>query len=101
MKLFIFAAALAMSGAALAQSTVAPDNSAPERDARGIPVISAPAVAPPGVNEPVVVPPGTRTVPNENQAAAFATQPAPDPNPPACSKTITDHCVQAYEGRHR
>jgi hypothetical protein len=124
MKIVLFAAALMLSGAAIAQETtdttttdttttvtttttmpstgmtVAPDNSNPERDARGIPVISAPAVAPPGVNTGnTIVPPGAVAVPN--QAAAFQTQ-AATTSYPACSRTVTDHCVQTYErGRPR
>jgi hypothetical protein len=111
MKMVLFAAALMVSGAALAQedpqttnepmatttgTTVAPGNNAPERDARGIPVISDPATAPPGVNQPVMIPPGAIVVPNPNQAAAFQTQ-AATTNYPACSRTVTDHCVQTYE----
>lgn len=115
MKTVIFAAALMLSGAAIAQETttetttdttvttttmpssgmtVAPDNSNPERDARGIPVISAPAVAPAGVNTGnTVVPPGAVAVPN---TAAFQTT-AATTSYPACSRTVTDHCVQTYE----
>src|SRR5688572_20623472 len=113
MKLVLFATALAMSGAALAQTetdttmtttttttvtgpTVLPSNVAPELDARGIPVISDPAMAPPGANEAVIVPPGAQVVPNPNQAAAFQTQ-APAESYPACSRTVTDNCLQAYE----
>jgi hypothetical protein len=117
MKSLLFAAALMVGGTALAQAdmgaqtapaggeTVAPSNAAPERDARGIPVISDAATAPPGVNQPFVVPPGAQVVVNPNQAAAFATQPSTGVAPP-CSRTVTDHCVQAYEhggrpARHR
>jgi hypothetical protein len=121
MKTVFFAAALLMSGAALAQetdttttdttvttttvttatpTTVAPSNAAPERDARGIPVISDPAMAPAGTNEAVVIPPGAQVVPNPNQAAAFQTQASTD-SYPACSKTVTDNCVQTYERPHR
>jgi hypothetical protein len=113
MKLVLFATALVMSGAALAQTetettmtttttttttgmTIAPSNAAPERDARGIPVISDPAEAPAGVNAPPVVIPGAQVVPNPNQAAAFQTQPATE-SYPACSRTVTDNCLQAYE----
>jgi len=81
--------------------SVAPGNVRPERDARGIRVISGPAIVPPGVNQPLVAHPGVALVPNPNQAAAFATQPATIAYP-ACSRTVTDHCVQAYErGRPR
>jgi hypothetical protein len=120
MKTVFFAAALMLGGGALAQTepvedtemattttmattgaTVAPSNAAPERDARGIPVISDPATAPPGTNVAVVVPPGATVLPNPNQAAAFQTQPATESYPP-CSRTVTDNCVQAYEhGRPR
>jgi hypothetical protein len=113
MKSIIMAAALLLGGTAVAQTTqeetttttmaptgsiVAPDNSAPERDARGIAVISAPATAPTGYNQPAqTVPAGT---------APPAMGPAPTmgsagPLPP-CSKTVTDHCTQTYErGRAR
>jgi hypothetical protein len=70
---------------------VAPGNTAPERDARGIPVVSDPAMVPPGVNAPPAVG-GT----GATAATAFATQPSTD-NYPACSRTVTDNCVQAYE----
>ena len=127
MKTVLFAAALLMSGAALAQDypatdttatttettttdttvtttttvpatamTVAPGNTAPERDARGIPVISDPATAPAGANQPLVVAPGAQVVPAANQAALFQTQPATE-SYPACSRTVTDNCVQTYE----
>ena len=111
MKLVLFATALAMSGAALAQTdttmttttttttsgmTVAPSNAAPERDARGIPVISDPAQAPAGVNATPVITPGAQVVPDPNQAAKFQTQPATE-SYPACSRTVTDNCVQTYE----
>jgi hypothetical protein len=86
------AAALMFAGTALAQtSTVAPNNSAPARDARGIPVVSAPATAPAGWN----VPYGT------GAATAPASQPAPSMGAatdlPPCSRTVTDRCVQTYE----
>lgn len=101
MKSLFVAAALFAGSAALAQQTVAPSNSAPERDARGIPVVSDPATAPAGTNQ--APPPGTGpVVPNPNQAAAFATQPASGEAPPPCSRTVTDNCIQAYEvGRRR
>jgi hypothetical protein len=102
MKLILFAAAVSLGGAAVAQitapaggETVAPGNTAPERDARGIPVISDPATAPAGVNGPVPSA-GVPVVPAPNQAAAFATQPSTDSYPP-CSREVTDNCVQTYE----
>jgi hypothetical protein len=100
MKSLIFAAALLTAGAALAQETVAPSNAAPERDARGIPVVSDPAVAPAGTNQTFVAPPGAQVVFNPNQRAAFTAQPSTGDKPP-CSRTITDNCTQTYEGTRR
>lgn len=102
MKLLFIAAALFTAGTAIAQDTppqtVAPANSAPERDARGVAVVSDPATAPAGTNAPV--PPGPVTI-NPNQSAAFATQPSTGEKPP-CSRTVTDNCTQTYEvGGHR
>ena len=91
MKSALFGALLLMSGAAAAQSTVAPGNTAVERDARGIPVVSAPATAPAGWNQPLGS--GTGTAP--------ANMPAPSMGAasdlPPCSRTVTDRCVQTYE----
>jgi hypothetical protein len=77
-------------------TTVAPGNAAPERDARGIPVVSDPAMAPSGANQPISAPPGARIVASDNQGAVFATQPSTKEYP-VCSRTVTDGCVQAYE----
>jgi hypothetical protein len=97
MKLVVFAAILGLSSAAVAQQTVAPANTAPERDARGIPVISDPATAPAGANQPVSVPAGAQVVVNTNQSSVFATTQATTGELPPCSKTVTDRCVQTYE----
>ena len=92
MKMALLAAAALMTGgAALAQTTVAPGNTATERDARGIPVISDPAVAPPGFNQPPQV--GGTGVPASATPAPMADN---GPTPP-CSRTVTDNCVQTYE----
>jgi hypothetical protein len=94
MKLIIMAAALMLGGAAVAQTTeeettttttampaggqtVAPDNSAPERDARGIAVISDPATAPSGYNQgaqtvPAGTPPPTVAAPTPNRLGSAA-----------------------------
>jgi hypothetical protein len=96
MKSALFAAALLFGTGAVAQQTVAPANDAPERDARGIPVISDPATAPAGTNEAVTIQPGATVVANPNAQAAFTTRPA-DQEYPACSRTVTDNCVQTYE----
>jgi hypothetical protein len=69
-----------------------PSNASPERDARGIAVISDPAEIPAGWN-------GT---------AAGAAMGGPDLDPvtgeaaapdvyPACTATVTDNCLQTYE----
>jgi hypothetical protein len=68
-----------------------PSNSAPERDARGIPVISDPASVPTGFNNP----PGMGG-PMVDASQPPASQPATE-NYPACSRTVTDNCVQTYE----
>ena len=76
--------------------TVAPGNTAPERDARGIPVVSDPAQAPPGFNQAPAVG-GTGADPSSPPAPQPATE-----NYPVCSRTVTDNCVQSYErGRPR
>jgi hypothetical protein len=102
MKSLILAAAMFAGGTALAQTmpepapgagtvTSAPGNSAPERDARGIPVVSDPADVPAGFNQPAQVG-GTGIDP----AARPAPQPATEEYR-ACSRTVTDNCVQTYE----
>ena len=97
MKLLIPAAALMLGGTAFAQTEVAPDNSAPERDARGIPVVSAPASAPAGYNQPAQQVPAGTPLPT----LAPPTPTASGPLPP-CTRTVTDRCTQTYErGRAR
>ncbi len=91
MKTVFFLSALAFGTAAIAQS-----NAAPERDARGIPVVSAPATAPAGANQTTPVPPGAQVTVNPNQAQVFATQPSTKEYPP-CTRDMTDGCVQTYE----
>jgi hypothetical protein len=97
MKLTIFAAALMLSGTAFAQTeSTSPSpgssvqSSAPERDARGIPVVSDTATAPPGWNTP----PGTGPVAN---ASAPAQPQGSAGELPPCSRTVTDRCTQTYE----
>ena len=110
MKSDLFTVALLSAGAAKAQTytttqttttttpapmatsqVVAPDNSNPERDARGIPVISDPANVPagwnsqPGVGGPMV-----------DASAPAPTMPSTDSYPP-CTREVTDNCVQTYE----
>ncbi len=119
MKSVIFAVALMAGGSALAQTyptathsdptmaepvvatataegqIVQPSNADPELDARGIAVISDPAVAPAGFNQgPIMVP--AVGGPFVDTSAALTTQPATEAYP-ACSSTVTDNCVQTYE----
>lgn len=102
MKTAIFAAALMVGGAAVAQTMTAPvvpsggqivqpSNADPELDARGIPVISDPAAVPAGFNAP----PGMGG-PNVDPSAPPHSQPATEPYPP-CTREVTDNCVQTYE----
>lgn len=79
---------------------VAPGNTKPERDARGIPVVSDPATAPAGANQPVSAAAGAQIVANPNQSQVFASTAATGEYP-ACSRTVTDHCVQKYERSRR
>lgn len=69
-------------------------NSRPERDARGIPVVSNAAEAPSGANQ--APPAGSSAVPAPNQQAVFAPRPAAGEYPP-CSRGQTDGCTQTYE----
>src|SRR5687768_9076842 len=107
MKLIIVAAALMLGGTAVAQTTeetatttgqtVAPGNTSPETDARGIPVVSAPAEAPAGYNQPAQQVPAGTPLPT----VARPTPTAAGPLPP-CTRTVTDRCTQTYErGRAR
>jgi len=70
--------------------------SKPEKDARGIAVVSTPGVAPDGANAPVQVPAGGKVVASPSQASVF-TPKAAEGDVPACSKTVTDRCKQTYE----
>jgi hypothetical protein len=107
MKLLITAAALMLGSTAIAQTdmstttttggTVAAGNTAPELDARGIPVVSADASAPAGYNQP----PQTFAAGTPPPTVAAPTPTAAGPMPP-CTRTVTDHCTQTYErGRTR
>lgn len=114
MKFAIFAIALLSGSAALAQTdgkqvvyptmTVAstgqvalPSNASPELDARGIVVISDAAMVPAGFNgtpEPLNGMGGPLLDPAAGEPAA-----TPDASYPACTRTVTDNCVQTYERR--
>jgi hypothetical protein len=75
------------------EPVVQPGNNAPERDARGIAVISAAAMVPPGFNGvtgPAVGGPLLDPATAESVTDADASY-------PACSATVTDNCTQTYE----
>lgn len=115
MKMTILAAALLMSGSAIAQtspiavatdpttvvavdvtpatSPIAwPSNADPEISARGIPVISDPAVVPPGWNGVVVAAVGGPLVdPTTGEAIE-----AENVTYPPCTAMVTDNCMQWY-----
>jgi hypothetical protein len=76
-------------------SVVQPGNSDPQRDARGIPVISDAAVAPAGFNGT-----GRMTLggPLVDPATGVTTSGATSDHPP-CTRTVTDNCLQTYERR--
>lgn len=100
MKTFVFAAALMIGTAALAQSGETVSDQSQSTGPQGITQQGTDpdgmGTAPPGTNQPVNAPPGARIVPADNQSAAFAPRPATTEYPP-CSKTVTDGCVQTYE----
>jgi hypothetical protein len=75
---------------------VQPSNANPERDARGIAVISAPAVVPIGYNGTTGEAMGGPLIdPNTGQAVDTTT------TMKACTRTVTDHCLQTYERSRR
>jgi len=77
---------------------VAPSNADPEHDARGIAVISDPAVVPAGFNGTTGTGVGGPLV----DPATGTAMTGADASHPPCSKTVTDNCVQTYErGRRR
>lgn len=84
--------ASAPTAGSIASATVEPSNAAPERDARGIPVISAAAVVPAGWNG---LPAGTAMGgPELDPVTGEATAPR---DYPACTAMVTDRCLQTYE----
>lgn len=115
MRTAIFAAALLVGTAAIAQDyettapadtwtattttttslpvVVQPSNANPEHDARGIAVISDPAVVPAGFNGIADTGMGGPLV----DPATGKTVVASDDSYPNCTAEITDNCLQAYE----
>ncbi len=74
-------------------AVVQPSNADPEHDARGIAVISAPAVVPAGFNGVSGTAMGGPLV----DPATGETVDASDSSYPACTATVTDNCLQTYE----
>ena len=74
-------------------AVVQPSNANPERDARGIAVISDPAVGPAGWNGTVSTGMGGPLV----DPLTGETIDADDESYPACTASITDNCIQTYE----
>jgi hypothetical protein len=74
-------------------AVVQPSNADPEHDARGIAVISAPAVVPAGFNGVSGTAMGGPLV----DPATGQTVDTADSNYPACTATVTDNCLQTYE----
>lgn len=92
MKIILFAAALTLGGAALAQSGHTVDDPSQASGPRGVTQQGTDpdgqACTPAGYNANA-----TGYPPCEAGAASAASPSAP----PRCSKTVKDHCVQAYE----
>ena len=85
-------ASTATADASVTGPLVQPSNSSPERDARGIAVISDPAVVPAGWNGTAA---GTAMGGPEIDPATG--EPAAPETYPACTATVTDNCLQTYE----
>ncbi|HEY5722318.1 MAG TPA: hypothetical protein VIT45_08345 [Allosphingosinicella sp.] len=90
-------ASTATADASAAGVVVEPSNANPERDARGIAVISDAAVTPAGWNGTAA---GSAMGGPELDPATG--EPAAPQTYPACTATVTDNCLQTYErGRKR
>jgi hypothetical protein len=80
-----------MPAMTMTAQVVQPSNANPERDARGIAVISAAAVAPAGWNGvPATAMGGPEMDPVTGEAMAPESY-------PACTASVTDRCLQTYE----
>lgn len=125
MKTFIFAAALMLGTAAIAQDAMQPtpaptaqpsgetvddpsQSTGPEGETQQGTDPNGAAVAPPGTNQAPMVPPMQPTMapaPMANTPGTMSNMSAPMAAPasyPACSRTVTDRCTQTYErGRAR
>ncbi len=80
-----------------------PSNADPEHDARGIAVISDAAMVPAGYNGTpgTLVGTGGPLVDPADTAAVGDAATTPDASYPACTRTVTDNCLQTYERRRR
>jgi hypothetical protein len=74
-------------------AVVQPSNADPERDARGIAVISDPALVPAGFNGLTAAAMGGPLV----DPATGETIQAADASYPPCTASVTDNCLQTYE----
>jgi hypothetical protein len=95
-----FAAADAMAGdlPAAAGALVQPSNANPERDARGIAVLSDPAIVPAGWNGTA----GVATAMGGPELDPVTGEPVAEAESyPACTATVTDNCLQTYERQSR
>lgn len=75
-------------------SVQAPGNTDPQRDARGIAVLSDPANVPAGYNGTGATGVGGPAVDSADAAATTS-----DASHPPCTREVTDNCVQTYERR--
>lgn len=111
MKALLFAAAIAIGGAAFAQEMTPPANSGPPAPAAtdtATPSAGGPAATPTDPAAPAdttapttdsAMPAPESAAPADNASTATA---APAADYPACSRTVTDKCIQGAKGRkHR
>lgn len=102
MKAFLFAAALTVGSAAFAQSGNTVDDPSQSMGPRGVTqqgtVPNGQACTPAGFNQGSGgYPPCGADMGGAPATGAYTGTGGPDMALPACSKTVTDHCVQAYE----
>jgi hypothetical protein len=92
MKIILFAAALTLGSAALAQTGNTVSDPSQSSGPRGVTQQGTDpegqACTPAGFNA------GTNAYPTCEAGSGSAQS---SPTPPRCSKTVTDHCIQAYE----
>ena len=95
MKTLVFAAALTLGTAAIAQSGATVSDPSQSTGPRGVTQQGTDPegqpCTPPGFNQGSSAYPPCGAGNASQQSAQSAT------TPPPCSKTVTDHCIQAYE----